>query len=160
MFLHFFLLAMTMGITMQSFVGIGNSVEFWRSAENPPPRWKILPPQQKIKNLPPSAKNLTPLAVILSPQQRYQVVFAWNRSITYFCIFILLSMSMGITMQSFVGIGHSMIFGIRRKILPLSGKSSPLSGKSSPLRSIYSKIPRKGALRSQLLPPLFLSPTI
>jgi hypothetical protein len=44
---------MSMGITMQSFVGIG--VDFWRSAENPPPSPENHP--LAAKNHPPSAQN-------------------------------------------------------------------------------------------------------
>jgi hypothetical protein len=47
---------MSMGITMQSFVGIGHSVDFWRSAEILPPHRKIIPSQQKI--IPPQHKIL------------------------------------------------------------------------------------------------------
>ncbi len=59
---------MFMGITMQSFVGIGRSVDFWRSAENPPPQQKIIPLQQKI--IPPQRKIIPPSVVSISPQQK------------------------------------------------------------------------------------------
>jgi hypothetical protein len=52
------LLGMSMGITMQSFVGIEHSVDFWRSAENPPPSAEIIPSQQKIIH--PQQKILPP----------------------------------------------------------------------------------------------------
>ncbi len=137
-----------MGITIQSFVGIGHSVDFWAlsgksspSAENPPPSAKnSLHSAEKhaplAENLPPPAVNIPPQQKILSTQQRYpryKVVFAWNWSITCFCIFILLGMSMEITMQSFLGIGHSIDFWrSAENPPPLSRKSSPLSGKYSP----------------------------
>ncbi len=44
---------MSMGITMQSFVGIEHSVDFWRSAENPPP---------SAENHPLAAENHPPLS--------------------------------------------------------------------------------------------------
>jgi hypothetical protein len=52
---------MSMGITMQSFVGIGHSVDFWRSVENPPPSPENHP--LAAENHPPSAENPPPLAI-------------------------------------------------------------------------------------------------
>jgi hypothetical protein len=63
-FLHFSVLGMSMGFTMQSFVGIGHSADFWRSAENPPPSAENPPPL--AENLPPSAENPPPSAKISS----------------------------------------------------------------------------------------------
>jgi hypothetical protein len=59
---------MSMGITMQSFVGIEHSVDFWRSAENPPPSPENHP--LAAKNHPPSAENPPPSVVNISPQQK------------------------------------------------------------------------------------------
>ncbi len=56
-----------MGITMQSLVGIGHSVDFWRSAENPPPSPENHP--LAAENRPPSAENPPPSVVNISPQQ-------------------------------------------------------------------------------------------
>ncbi len=76
-----------MGITMQSFVGIGHSVDFWRSADlaaenHPPP----------AENPPPSVVNISPQQKILTLQQRYlryKVVFVKNQSIYLFLHFFL-----------------------------------------------------------------------
>ncbi len=68
---------MSMGITMQSFVGIEHSVDFWLSAENPPPSAENHP--LAAENHPPSAVNISPQRKILTPQRRYlryKVVFA------------------------------------------------------------------------------------
>jgi hypothetical protein len=59
---------MSMGITMQSFMGIRHSIEFWRSAENPPPSPENHP--LAAENHPPSAKNHPPSVVNISPQQK------------------------------------------------------------------------------------------
>ncbi len=66
MFLHFILLGISMGITMQSLVRIKHSVDFWRSAENPPPSAENHP--LAVENHPPSAKNPPPSAVNISSQ--------------------------------------------------------------------------------------------
>ncbi len=57
-----------MGITMQSFLGIGQGVDFWRSVENPPSSLENHP--LAAENHPPSAKNPPPSAVHISPQQK------------------------------------------------------------------------------------------
>ncbi len=93
-----------MGITMQSFVGIGHSVDFWRSAENPPPSPENHP--LAAENHPPSAQNPPPSAEIPEIQGRLCLKSINN----LFLHFFLLGLSMGITMQSFVGIGHSVDF--------------------------------------------------
>jgi hypothetical protein len=55
-----------MGITMQSFVGIRHSVDFWRSAENPLPSAEIIPSQRKIiplqRKIPPFSGKYLPSA--------------------------------------------------------------------------------------------------
>jgi hypothetical protein len=93
------------------------------------------PPPLPAENPPPSVENLPPQRKILTPQQRYpryKVVFAWNRSITGFCIFLLLGMSMGFTMQSFVGIGHSDDFWRSAENPPPSAENPSPQGKILP----------------------------
>ncbi len=57
-----------MGITMQSFVGIRHSVDFWHSVENPPPSPENHP--LVAENHPLSAENPSPSAINISPQQK------------------------------------------------------------------------------------------
>ncbi len=57
-----------MGITMQSFMGIEHRIDFWRSAENPPPSPENHP--LAAENHPPSAENPPPAVVNISPQQK------------------------------------------------------------------------------------------
>ncbi len=108
-----------MEITMQSFFGIGHSIDFWRSAENPPPSAEI---------------------------PKIQGCLCLKSINNVFCIFLLLYMSMGITIQSCLGIVHSVHFWYsaenlppqwnilppQQKIIPLSKKSYPLSSKYPP----------------------------
>jgi hypothetical protein len=128
-----------MGITIQSVVGIGHSVDFWCSAENPPPQRKILPSQRKIIQLsekssplsskyPPSAENSLHSAEIPEVQGRLCLKSINN----VFLHFILLGMSMEISMQSFLGIGHNVDFWRLAGNPPPSSENPPPSAENHP----------------------------
>jgi hypothetical protein len=129
---------MSMGITIQSCLGIVHSVHFWCSAENLPPQRNILPLSRKsspsAKNHTPSAENSLPLVKIPEIQCRLCLKSINNVFFAFlFCWACPCRSPCKVLWESDI----ALIVGAQWKILPLSRKTSPISEKSSPLSRKY-----------------------